>query len=72
MKNINALNDTGETQLDVAIRENNTKLIKFLKTMVEKRRIKCLTTSIVKSRQATILNEVQNMRCSLANQIMIQ
>ena len=30
VKNINALNDTGETQLDVAIRENDTKLIKFL------------------------------------------
>ena len=30
VKNINALNDTGETQLDVAIKENNTKLIKIL------------------------------------------
>ena len=29
-ENINALNDTGETQLDVAIRENNTDLIESL------------------------------------------
>ena len=30
VKNVNALNDTGETQLDIAIRENNTDLIESL------------------------------------------
>ena len=54
VKNINALNDTGETQLDVAIKENNTKLIKILETMVEKRRTSCPTIRMMKSHQATI------------------